>query len=478
MGWDGDPKAESFQSLVSDIAAVIGSAPPEEEQQQAELEASRRAEEEEKHLQAHREARCRAEQDERRRQAERETKRGAAEEEKPWVPAPESRHLPASPKPWPLAAVLIAVLVTWLAWFTWPDGELGVMVPEVVSQPIAEARLILENAGLPEVREVQQESDSHPPGTVLKQRPSPGEHLPPLEPVELIVAVRPLSTGSRLEESRESVRVVVPDVVNRPISKARSILRQAGLLDVREVQQESASHPGGTVMRQMPASGERVDKKETVQLVFTVRPTSVSPSQSVRVVVPDVVGTSIAAARSILERTGLSVLEVPTESDSHPPGTVLSQEPPPGERVHEKYPVQLARAERPPPSRTLLGASDSRRIVVPEVVGEPLENALVILVRAGLLDVREVPGESDSHLPGTVLSQQPAPRERVQEKEPVELVVAVAFERKPREPIRVGATVQASKIIYKVEPVYPEVAKRSRTQGMVLLQLIVDEGGM
>jgi len=46
-----------------------------------------------------------------------------------------------------------------------------------------------------------------------------------------------------------------------------------------------------------------------------------------------------------------------------------------------------------------------------------------------------------------------------------------------KEPIRVGGNVQASRLIRRVEPEYPELAKRARVQGIVLLQVTVDERG-
>jgi protein TonB len=46
-----------------------------------------------------------------------------------------------------------------------------------------------------------------------------------------------------------------------------------------------------------------------------------------------------------------------------------------------------------------------------------------------------------------------------------------------KEPIRVGGNVQSSKLIRRVEPEYPELAKRARVQGIVLLQVTVDETG-
>lgn len=49
--------------------------------------------------------------------------------------------------------------------------------------------------------------------------------------------------------------------------------------------------------------------------------------------------------------------------------------------------------------------------------------------------------------------------------------------RRPPAPIRVGTQVLESKLIKKVEPVYPELAKRARVSGTVVMAVIVDEWG-
>ena len=46
-----------------------------------------------------------------------------------------------------------------------------------------------------------------------------------------------------------------------------------------------------------------------------------------------------------------------------------------------------------------------------------------------------------------------------------------------KKPIRVGGNVQASRLIHRVEPEYPELAKRTRVSGMVILEVIVSEAG-
>jgi protein TonB len=46
-----------------------------------------------------------------------------------------------------------------------------------------------------------------------------------------------------------------------------------------------------------------------------------------------------------------------------------------------------------------------------------------------------------------------------------------------KQPIIVVGKPQESKLIRKVEPVYPELAKRTRTQGKVVLEITVDQEG-
>jgi len=46
-----------------------------------------------------------------------------------------------------------------------------------------------------------------------------------------------------------------------------------------------------------------------------------------------------------------------------------------------------------------------------------------------------------------------------------------------RQPIKVGENIQESKLIRRVEPVYPELAKQARVQGRVVLVITVDEEG-
>lgn len=63
-------------------------------------------------------------------------------------------------------------------------------------------------------------------------------------------------------------------------------------------------------------------------------------------------------------------------------------------------------------------------------------------------------------------------------REPKEEAVASAQVAPPqRDPIKVGGNVQESKLIHKVEPIYPEQALKARISGTVILLITVNEAG-
>lgn len=50
-------------------------------------------------------------------------------------------------------------------------------------------------------------------------------------------------------------------------------------------------------------------------------------------------------------------------------------------------------------------------------------------------------------------------------------------EIKPKAPVRVGGRVKEPRLIYRVDPVYPALARQTRQQGVVVLDAILDERG-
>ena len=82
----------------------------------------------------------------------------------------------------------------------------------------------------------------------------------------------------------------------------------------------------GTVLRQSPTQGSKVDKGATVTIVVAKEPT--------RVAVPGVVGQDQASAASALSGAGLTVITRTQETDDETQdGMVVDQDPAQGDRV-------------------------------------------------------------------------------------------------------------------------------------------------
>jgi len=48
---------------------------------------------------------------------------------------------------------------------------------------------------------------------------------------------------------------------------------------------------------------------------------------------------------------------------------------------------------------------------------------------------------------------------------------------RPRSPVPVGGNVLASRVVHRIEPEYPEIARRARISGAVVLHVLIDEEG-
>jgi beta-lactam-binding protein with PASTA domain len=130
-------------------------------------------------------------------------------------------------------------------------GPRRLSVPAVEGESERSGRLALEQAGLT-VGKVVQVPSSAAPAAILRQDPPAGEAE--AEGVALLV-----STGPGLD-------FVMPDLIGRPAGPALDVLRRAGLKvgDVRY-----RPYPGtlpGVVLRQVPASGQRVSRTAPISL--------------------------------------------------------------------------------------------------------------------------------------------------------------------------------------------------------------------
>ncbi|MEN6413672.1 MAG: Stk1 family PASTA domain-containing Ser/Thr kinase [Veillonellales bacterium] len=139
---------------------------------------------------------------------------------------------------------------------------------------------------------------------------------------------------------------------------------------------------------------------------------------SSEVVVADVVGKQVDAARNVLIAQKLRVSVSEVFNDKVPPGTVISQYPEAGTTVKEQRMV------------TLVVSKGGEITVVPDVRGLSRRDAELQLKNAGLVLGRVDEQFSSSAPPDTVISQNPRPPAQVSRNTPIDIVISKGAEPK------------------------------------------------
>ena len=276
-----------------------------------------------------------------------------------------------------------------------PAATSKVEVDDVKGMPLAEAKDALDAQGL-RVRVTRSPSE-RPRGTVLRQAPAAGSEV-----VRRTVVTLAVSAGAT-EPSQAPERAHVPGLVGLPASEAVSAIRDAGL--EARIRLVTSSEPRGTVVDQTPAEGSEVADGTTVQLeVAKARPTVT------RIEVPDVVGSTAAAARGELRAAGLTV-RTTTVASQEPAGTVIEQLPRAGTQLRKGGAVRLTVSAGP------------TTVDVPEVTGLDEAAARSELERAGFV-VRVLDETvTDSTQDGVVQRQTPTGGSSAEDGAIVTLVV-------------------------------------------------------
>jgi beta-lactam-binding protein with PASTA domain len=260
----------------------------------------------------------------------------------------------------------------------------GVAAPNVtgLTQPAAQTALV--NAGLTVGTVTTANSVTVSIGTVISQNPLAGTILPPGSAVALVV-----SLGAN-----------VPNVVGSTQAAAQTAITSAGLTIGTVITANSVTVPPGNVISQNPTAGTNVSPGSAVDLVV-----------SLGVAVPNVVGSTQAAAQTAITTAGLTVGTVTTANSATVPiGRVISQNPAAGSNVAPGSAVALV---------VSLGAK------VPNVVGSTQAAAQTAITTAGLI-VGTVTRVNSATVPiGRVISQTPAAGSNVAPGSAVVLVVSL-----------------------------------------------------
>ena len=180
-----------------------------------------------------------------------------------------------------------------------------------------------------------------------------------------------------------------------------------------------------------PATETPDDHVRTMPPQSNAPPVAASDS---RIDVPSIVGLRVDAARTQLERIGLSVGSMHETNDGGPAGTITAQRPAAGERVSPGAAVELvvaaAVAEPAATPRALPTAKSANPVAqgieVPDLTGLTIDEARDRVARRGLT-IGSVSGRSSDKMPAdTVLSQEPPAGTRMASGMPVSLVIADA----------------------------------------------------
>jgi len=207
------------------------------------------------------------------------------------------------------------------------SGPGNATVPGVVGRKQDVAENMMKEAGF-ETDVRREPSDSVDKGRVISTQPGENTQLEKGRTVVLVVSSGP-------------EQVSVPDVVGDDEQDARGTLEDAGLR-AEVTEEESEDRDPGTVLRQDPGSGKKVDKGSAVKLVVAKAPPEVD--------VPDVVDEERDAAEKTLRDAGFEVRAREETVDTlDQDGIVVDQDPAGGEQRRKGSRVTIVVGKFEPP---------------------------------------------------------------------------------------------------------------------------------
>ncbi|HKP18946.1 MAG TPA: PASTA domain-containing protein [Gaiellaceae bacterium] len=311
-----------------------------------------------------------------------------------------------------------------------PVQPTRVALPRLIGLKAPEALSTLRKLQL--TGEVRGAFSTKPPGVVIAQAPAPGAKLAKNASVQLQVSKGPRD-------------VPVPDLVGQQRDDAVATLKAAGLKT--NLASVPSPQPEGEVVAQHPAAGTKAPSDSAVRLNVssgsppeaakepataaqpapqpkpaqkpkptptqkarpTPKPTPQQPAAPVTVTVPDLVGGTLASARSQLRAEGL-VTEIRRVPSQEPKDTVTGQSPGSGTTAkkgdHVFLTISLGPTEQQ--STAQQGTQQPTEPAVPNVVGEDQATAAADLRAAGFkVAVLDQPTD-DPAQDGIVVDQSPA----------------------------------------------------------------------
>jgi len=255
-----------------------------------------------------------------------------------------------------------------------------VMVPDLTGKTVGQALQILSDQDIYIKKVGEQYNENIPDGSIISQEPLPGSVVKEGKVIKVII-----SSGGQV--------ILVPQLVGRSLREAKILLRQAGLVLGEETGSYSEEIKKDFVIAQDPSPEEIVTRGSMINLVV-----SLGPAREAEVpLMVNLIGQNIRSAQKILRDANLPLGEIKeTVNDSVPEGTILKQEPDPGEIIDENTIVNLTVAKKSEVHKIIREAT-----VYYEVSQGVLDKDVLIVVVDGQGE-REV--YHRMHSPGTKIS--------------------------------------------------------------------------
>lgn len=212
----------------------------------------------------------------------------------------------------------------------------------------------------------------------------------------VLVAVGLLSAITTIRLTIHGRQATVPDLAGVPVEQAERLVSNLGLGLKVEDKLYSDRYAANQIVSQVPTSGTRMKAGQHVHVLVSLGP--------MRASVPDLVGSSVRAARIVAFQRGLTVGDV---ASVHWPGTtagqVVAQDPPP-ETTSVRSPAVnflVSLGEKP------------ASYVCPSFIGRPISAARQDLEKAGFQVGAVTPIPETSSATDTIVGQSPPPGSKI-----------------------------------------------------------------
>jgi eukaryotic-like serine/threonine-protein kinase len=238
----------------------------------------------------------------------------------------------------------------------------GVVVPDLIGKDVVAALEISNKQGLSLKVADRAFSTSAPSNHIISQDPRPGSWMRPEAIIRVVI-------------SKGIGEVTIPAVHGVSWRDAKSTLERYGLRVGEIYRVHSARVARDHVIAQSPPAAARIMKGGTVALLASEGP------QSVSYVMPDLQGQPQATASEMAASIGLRVEKVRyMDRPEARAGSVITQQPAPGQRVVAGQGVELVLAKRESTPRSSVGTFTLFQHHVP--VGAGLRRVQVIVANA------------------------------------------------------------------------------------------------